>query len=115
MIFSFEGCFCKVLIIHNNLYEIPYLSEAGPGPLPTSKMELLMTILKLTTLVEVLVLVELLDLLLAKYDFLNILGSCFSRMENYLLGNIITEVGSRSLLKSNMELSVTIVVNLRKL
>ena len=33
-------------------------------------------------------------------------------MKNYLLGNIIAEAGSGSLRTSNMELSVTIVVNL---
>ena len=55
-----------------------------------------------------------LHLPLAKYDFLNILGSCFSRKESYLIGNIIAEVGLGSLRKSNMELSVKIVINLWK-
>ena len=61
-----------------------------------------------------LVLVEVLDLLLAKYDFLNILGSLGSLMENYVLGNIIVKVCSGSLLKFNMEPSMKIVANLWK-
>ena len=76
-----------------------------------------MTIMKLTTFIcklllqiaSYLLLVEVTDLLLVKYGFLNILGRCLNRMKNYLLGNIIAEVGSRSPPISNRELSVTIV------
>ena len=59
-----------------------------------------------------LVLVEVLDLLPVRYDVLDILGSCFSRMENDLLDNIIAEVCSGYLGKSNMELSMKIVAHL---
>ena len=86
---AFEGCFCKVWYF-TRVDTKPH--EAGPGPLPTSKMELLMTILKLTTfswklLLQItlsLLLVEVLDLLLAKYDFLICYtGASFERNITY--------------------------------
>ena len=58
------------------------------------------------------VLVEVLDLLPVRYNVLDILGSCLSRMENDLLDNIIAEVCSGSLRKSNMERSMKIVAHL---
>ena len=48
----------------------------------------------------------------SKVRLLNILHSCFIRMKNYLYSNILADVGTGSLRTSNMELSVTIVINL---
>ena len=81
-------------------------------------MELLLTILKLTTfslnlllqIASSLLLVAL-NLLQIMGNFLNILGSCFSSVKNFLLCTIIEEISSGYLLTSNMELSV-ITVNI---
>ena len=81
-------------------------------------MELLVTILKLTTfslnlllqIASSLLLVAL-NLLQIMGNFLNILGSCFSSVKNFLLRTIIEEISSGYLLTSNMELSV-ITVNI---
>ena len=81
-------------------------------------MELLVTILKLTTfslnlllqIASSLLLVAL-NLLQIMDNFLNILGSCFSSVKNVLLRTIIEEISSGYLLTSNMELSV-ITVNI---
>ena len=44
-----------------------------------------------------------LDLLLVKYDFLNILDFCFSRIENYFLRKTTAEVGSGTPPAHNIE------------
>ena len=91
------------MILPKNLCKNLYLSvNRSPGTLTTSAMELLMAILKLTTSIWKILLkialpsllVNMLGLLLVKYDFFDILGNCFSRIKNYLLHSIIV-VSSR--------------------
>ena len=107
--------FLYSVILRKNLREISLRGRSMN--LPTSKMELSVTILKLATLscklllqvASSLLLVVVLDLLLVKCDFLNILGGCFCRMKNYLLSNIIAKVCSGSLPASNLESCLTII------
>lgn len=93
---------CVSLILYKNFHKIPCLQRTGPGPLPMSNMKLLRAILKLKTfsskillqIASSMLLLEVLDQLLEKYDFLNILGHCLSRMKNYLLCKIIAQMCS---------------------
>ena len=69
-----KAAFVKCDTSQEFTHEIPYLQEAGPGPIPTPKMQLLMTVLKLTTFscklllqkTSSLLLVDILDLLEAE-------------------------------------------------
>ena len=106
----FEGCLCKAWYF------------AIIFKVTKSKMKLLTTILKLKIfscklllqIASSLLLLEVLDQLLVKYDFLNILGYCFSQIKNYLLCKIIARMCSGSLPLHDMELSVA-TVNIWKL
>ena len=84
--------------------------EAQPPPLPPLEKEggthYKYTAFNRIPLLHILpssLLAGVLDLLLVKYDFLNILDFCFSRIENYFLWKTTAEVGSGTPPAHNIE------------